>query len=254
MDVDSVEAAFPCRIRVWGGEQYSGHSKCFICNWQIPNPPSFCFSLLRTWVTVFIYLSDGDEGRLNAGHLSELTVTCLLKRLQRPRTPNNFIRQKEIGRKKFTMTRCLEGERDAEIHGCHLKQHERRQVPVYSEIRRDFCKLWYPNWKGRPSYLPLANVLGVLHILMKGGSIWFPRNANKHNFSEIVPLCSWGWRVNRQVLPGESRQIGAPHLTNTHAPFLDLGQWSPNINSYYKLQQLHHHPWDPTYLAQAAGC
>lgn len=50
------------------------------------------------------------------------------------------------------------------------------------------------------------------------------------------------------------RQIGAPHFINTHAPFLDPGQWSPNINSYHKLQQLHHHPWDCTYLAQAAGC
>lgn len=167
MDVDSVEAAFPCRIRVWGGEQYSGHSKCFICNWQIPNPPSFCFSLLRTWVTVFIYLSDGDEGRLNAGHLSELTVTCLLKRFQRPWTPNNFIRQKEIGRKKFTMTRCLEGVRDAEIHGCHLKQHERRQVPSYSEIRRDFANSDTQTEKAGPLICLLQMSLGFFICLWR---------------------------------------------------------------------------------------
>lgn len=41
-----------------------------------PNPPSL-LSLLEDLVTVFIYLSDGDEGRCNAGHLSEQQRLCL---------------------------------------------------------------------------------------------------------------------------------------------------------------------------------
>lgn len=36
-----------------------------------PILPASVSPLLKTWVTVFIYLSDGDEGRKHAGHLSE---------------------------------------------------------------------------------------------------------------------------------------------------------------------------------------